>query len=105
MGELDEQINEAVDKASEGGRLNSTVAILVALAATCMALDNVKDGNIGQAMTQAQSKAVDSWSYYQAKSMKQNLAESTLDELLAIREIAPRSNEQALDKRIETYRG
>ena len=40
-----------------------------------MAIDNVKDGNIGQAMAQAQAKSVDAWSYYQAKGVKQNLAE------------------------------
>ena len=82
MGEIDETISEAVEKAGESkDSLNSLIAILVALIATFMALCNIKDGNIVQAMSQEQSKAVDSWSYYQAKSTKQNLAESVLDQL------------------------
>ena len=42
MAELGETISEAVERAGES-RLNSTVAILVALAATFVALMSVKD--------------------------------------------------------------
>jgi hypothetical protein len=80
MSDIGDTINEAVEHASES-RLNSIIAALVALAATFMALCNVKDGNIVQGMAQAQANAVDQWSYYQAKGMKQNLAEATLDQL------------------------
>ena len=82
MSEINETIAEAVEKA-EASRdtLNNVIAILVAVFATFMALGNIKDGNIVQAMSQDQSKAVDQWSYYQAKGMKQNLAESVLDQL------------------------
>jgi len=80
MSDISDTINEAVERASES-RLNSIIAALVAIAATFMALCNVKDGNIVQGMTQAQANAVDQWSYYQAKGMKQNLAEATLDQL------------------------
>jgi len=80
MADISETINEAVEHGSES-RLNSIIAALVAIAATFMALCNVKDGNIVQGMAQAQANAVDQWSYYQAKGMKQNLAEATLDQL------------------------
>jgi len=80
MSDIGDTINEAVEHASES-RLNSIIAALVAIAATFMALCNVKDGNIVQGMAQAQANAVDQWSYYQAKGMKQNLAEATLDQL------------------------
>ena len=86
MGDLDEKVTEALERAAES-RLNAVVAALVALAATFMALSNVKDGNIGQAMAQAQSQTLDAWNYYQAKSMKQNLAEATLDELVALKAV------------------
>jgi hypothetical protein len=79
MSDISDTINEAVEHADS--RLNSIIAALVALAATFMALCNVKDGNIVQGMAQAQANAVDQWSYYQAKGMKQNLAEATLDQL------------------------
>jgi hypothetical protein len=105
MGNLDEAVSEAVERSS-GSHLNSIVAMLVAIAATCMALDNVKDGNIGQGMAQAQAKMVDTWSYYQAKSMKQNLAEATLDELLALNASTPGKGGTSaeMDKRITSYR-
>ncbi|HEV7486083.1 MAG TPA: DUF4337 domain-containing protein [Thermoanaerobaculia bacterium] len=80
MADISDTINEAVERAADS-RLNSIIAALVAIAATFMALCNVKDGNIVQGMAQAQANAVDQWSYYQAKGMKQNLAEATLDQL------------------------
>jgi chromosome segregation ATPase len=105
MGDLDETIGSAVEQAAVS-RLHSIVAILVALAATLMALDNIKDGNVTQAMAQAQTHAVDAWSYYQAKSTKQNLAEATIDQLQAVRETTAAGNAglSDLDKRIAGYR-
>src|SRR5258708_19468238 len=61
--------------------LNSTVALCVAVSAAFVALCNVKDGNIVQAMAQAQANSVDAWSYYQAKSTKQHSAEGMHDHL------------------------
>ncbi|MEA2236924.1 MAG: hypothetical protein QOC81_1648 [Thermoanaerobaculia bacterium] len=86
MSDIDETISEAVEHGAES-RFNSIIALLVAIAATFMALCNVKDGNIVQAMQQAQSNGVDQWSYYQAKGMKLNLAESVLDQLMLQRAI------------------
>ncbi|HEX4964415.1 MAG TPA: DUF4337 domain-containing protein [Thermoanaerobaculia bacterium] len=107
MSEIDEAISEAVEKAKESSDpLNSVVAVLVALIATFMALCNIKDGNIVQAMSQEQAKAVDQWSYYQAKGTKQNLAESVLDQLTLQKQMSPSLPAPAaalLDKEIATY--
>jgi hypothetical protein len=78
MDELTDSIQESLEHAKES-KLNSKVAIMVALTATIMALCNIKGGNIVQAMGQAQSRGIDAWSYYQAKSTKQSLAENSLD--------------------------
>jgi hypothetical protein len=104
LADLDEKIAEAVEQARDSG-LNSIIALLVAIAATLMALDNIKDGNVGQAMAQAQNHAVDTWSYYQAKSTKQNLAEATLDTLQVMRatSAANAAGIAELDKRIAGY--
>jgi hypothetical protein len=86
------ELTDVVDDAVEGGsrdRLNSTIALTVAITATFTALCNVKDGNVVQAMAQDQASAVDAWSYYQAKGTKQNLAESTLDQLTLERDLRP----------------
>jgi len=47
MSELDEAINESLEHARES-KLNSKIAIFVALTATFMALCNIKGGNIVQ---------------------------------------------------------
>jgi hypothetical protein len=105
MSDIDETISEAVDLASES-RLNSIIALLVALAATFMALCNVKDGNICQAMQQAQANALDQWSYYQAKGMKMNLAESMLDQLTLQRAIlTDQKFAPMIDQKIVSYQG
>src|ERR1700686_5004153 len=103
MADVSDTINEALEHASES-RLNSIIALLVAIAATFMAVCNVKDGNIVQAMQQAQANALDQWSYYQAKGMKMNLAESVLDQLTLQRMIlADQKFAPLIDKKIESY--
>src|SRR4051812_7326096 len=87
MGELDEKISESLEKARES-RLNTVVAAFVAISATFMALANVKDGNIVQAMAQAQANGVDAWAYYQAKGTKQNLAVAAREQIELMRDTA-----------------
>ena len=101
--ELSEKIHEAMEHGHEGGGLGSAVALLVALAATFMALASVKDRNITLRMNQAQAKAIDTWNQYQAKSMKQNLAESTLDELTTLNTSTAGGAAEA-GKRIDSYK-
>jgi hypothetical protein len=64
-------------------RLNTRVAITVALLATFTGVCKVKDDNIVQAMQQAQSDRVDDWSYYQAKNVREEVARAAADELRA----------------------
>jgi hypothetical protein len=101
--ELSERIKEAVEHGHHESGLGNTIALLVALAATFVALVSVKDRNTTLHMDQAQAKAIDTWNYYQAKSMKQNLSEATLDQLTAARGSAAAAAAADLDKRIATY--
>src|SRR5437868_12029697 len=78
MSDIGDAIQEPIAEASKS-KINSRVALFVALTATFMALCNVKDGNIVQSMSQAQAHGIDAWSYYQAKSTKQSIAENTLE--------------------------
>ena len=113
MSDLSDTVSEAVDKAQESGggeggsNLNGLVAVTVAIVATFIAVCNVKDGNIVQAMQQAQSSGVDEWSYYQAKGTKLNIAESARDQLVLQRELAGSSmtaEARALvDKKLADY--
>ncbi|MGG9963723.1 DUF4337 domain-containing protein [Ferruginibacter sp. SUN106] len=77
MSDIAETIQEPLEQAGKSN-INSRVALFVALTATFMALCNVKDGNIVQSMSQAQAHGIDAWSYYQAKSTKQAIAENTV---------------------------
>lgn len=77
MSDINETISESVEEAGKS-KLNARIALLVAVTATFMALCNVKDGNIVQTMDQAQAHSIDAWSYFQAKSTKQSIAENTL---------------------------
>ena len=111
MADIKDAIGEVVDKSGQDSdRLNKVIALLVAILATLMALMalfNVKDGNIVQAMAQAQARSVNAWAYFQAKSTKQSLAETMLDQLTFERELeSPLTQEAAtlLDKKIAFYR-
>jgi len=105
MGEIDEKITDALDKARES-RLNTVIAALVAVTATLMALNNVKDGNIVQAMQQAQASGVDEWAYYQAKGTKQNFAVAAREQLEIMRDATPNPTPELrvmFDRRIAEY--
>jgi hypothetical protein len=100
MSDLVDTVNEAVERAREapgGGRfnLNTLVAISAAITATFIAGCNVKDGNIVQAMQQAQAGAVDEWATYQAKGTKLNIAESALESLRLQQKLTPPTSPEA----------
>ncbi len=78
MADIAETIQEPLEDAPKN-RINSMVALFVAITATFMAICNVKDGNIVQAMSQAQAHSIDAWSYFQAKSTKQSIAENAVE--------------------------
>jgi hypothetical protein len=77
MSELEDAARETLEEASRHDpKLTSMVAVLVAITATCMAIGQIKDDNLKQRMEHAQSKSVDTWSFYQSKSTKQLMAEN-----------------------------
>ena len=88
MAEIEDVVKETLESAAEGG-LTAAIALLVAVTATTMAICHIKDSNIVLAMNRVQTKTVDSWSYYQAKSNKQHLAENMLAQIRLQMEINP----------------
>jgi hypothetical protein len=105
MSDLAETVSETLGGGGDHDRLHSMIAVLVAVAATFMALCNVKDGNVVQNMAQDQAKQVDAWSYYQAKSTKQNIAESMIDELAVQRALATGAETRTLvDEKLAAYK-
>ena len=92
---------EAKDK-----RLNRMVAITVVVLSIVTGLCNIKDGNLVQAMQQAQSNSVDAWNEYQANKVKLHVAESTRAEIatLAAGNPAAAGELARLDGEITKYR-
>jgi hypothetical protein len=87
-------------------RLNNTIALLVAVTATALALTNIKDGNVVQRMSVARSQSVNAWAHYQAKSLKQSLAQSALDQLELQAQIVDRFEVRArITSKVAGYRG
>src|SRR5438477_11273819 len=95
MTDINDAIQEPIEEAGKT-KINSKVALFVAITATFMALCNVKDGNIVQAMSQAQAHAIDAWPYFQAKSTKESIAENSI-ELIRLK------NSKINDSVIEKY--
>ena len=67
-----------IDAEAKDKRLNRLVALTVVVLSIFMGLGQVKDGNIVQAMSQAQSNAVDRWGEYQATRTKLHIDETAL---------------------------
>jgi hypothetical protein len=85
-------------------RLNAWVAITVALLATFMGICKVKDDNIVQAMQQAQADKIDHWSFYQARNIRQEIAQASLAQLAITRAAAAQAQRPAVDSAIVKYK-
>lgn len=88
-------------------RLNTWVAITVALLATFMGICKVKDDNIVQAMQQAQADKIDHWSFYQARNIREEIAQSAVAQLTITRSAAssaPVAQRAQLDSAIARYK-
>lgn len=79
----DSSAHDAGEASAAHSRLNTLVAITVALLATFMGVCKVKDDNIVQAMQQAQADRIDHWSFYQARNLREEVARATADQLRA----------------------
>ena len=85
-------------------RLNAAVAVTVALLATFMGICKVKDDNIVQAMQQAQADKLDHWAFYQARNLRQELAEATATQLELAAPAAGAAQAAAYTTAINRYR-
>jgi hypothetical protein len=97
-------VDQAVEAAQRSSRLNATVAVTVAVLATFMGICKVKDDNIVQAMQQAQADKIDHWAYYQARNLRQEVAEATLTQLQLVPPAAGASQAAAREQAIARFR-
>lgn len=97
--------NEPAERLEDPGtrRLNTAVAVTVSLLATFLGVCKVKDDNIVQAMQQAQADKLDHWNYYQARNIRQDVAEAAVLQLKLARAAQPPQSQAAYDEPIARY--
>jgi hypothetical protein len=67
-----------VEMKAENARLNGLVAVTVAVLSVLMAISNIKNSNLVQAMAFAKASSVDTWNEYQATRIKLHIDEDAL---------------------------
>lgn len=98
-------VEQAADAAeARAARLNATVAITVAVLATFLGICKVKDDNIVQGMQQAQVDKLDYWAYFQARTIRADVAEAAATQLALAQAAAPPDKASAYEAAIATYR-
>lgn len=89
--------------AAARANLNTWVAISVALLATFMGICKVKDDNIVQAMQQAQADKIDNYSWYQARNIREEVANATVAQLKALQASASPQAQNVIQDQLKTY--
>jgi uncharacterized protein DUF4337 len=93
----------AAEESASKARLSTLVAITVALLATFLGVCNVKDGNIVQAMQQAQVEKLDNWSFYQARNTREEVGKAVLVQLKLAAAEAPPAEKPSYREAIAGY--
>lgn len=101
--EEDNEKKESAEANKAKNRLNTLVAISVALLATFMGICKVKDDNIVQAMQQAQADKIDNYSWYQARNVREEVARSTVAQLTLQAASVPPKAQAAYEEQIKAY--
>ena len=92
-----------MEENSDNNPLNMRVAVVVALLATFMGVCKVKDDNINQGMQQAQANKVDHWSFYQARNIREEVANAAIIQLKLAKAGRPASEQASYDEAITSY--
>ncbi len=100
----EKEAKEELAKDRAKSRLNTLIAVTVAILATFMGLCKVKDDNIVQQMQQDQAKSIDSWGWYQAKKTRVVAAKGIVDQLSLAILSAPAASKPAYEKKIAEYK-
>src|SRR5207342_1642570 len=95
--------DNAASRDGERIRLNTRVAITVALLATFLGVCKIKDDNIVQAMQQAQADRLDHWNFYQARNVRQEVAAAAAVQLKLASAGAPAGQQEAYRAAIASY--
>jgi hypothetical protein len=75
------EMAEEKEKPDGGHGLNSIVALTVTFLATFMAICEVKSGNVDQKMQRTQIDKNDTWAWYQARNVRQEVLDTSARQL------------------------
>jgi hypothetical protein len=98
-----EAVRGETEESKRRSRLNTSVAITVALLATFMGICKVKDDNIVQAMQQAQADKIDNYTWYQARNIREEIARATVAQLTAQSAAVPAEARAKFDEQIAAF--
>lgn len=102
----DDKVKENIDAPNDSEvkeRTNNLVAVSVAILAVFMAITKVTDDNVCQAMERIKADEVNTWSYYQSKSIKQNLAELGRAQLTGLARTASGDARAQIESQVSRY--
>src|SRR5256714_8697362 len=102
MESVSNESNDATPGRS-AAHLSTRVAATVALLATFLGVCKVKDDNIVQAMQQAQADRLDHWNFYQARNIRQDVAEAAVVQLRLAKAGRPVAEAAPYDEAIARY--
>ncbi|AFY73299.1 hypothetical protein Syn7502_01196 [Synechococcus sp. PCC 7502] len=100
---IQSKAEEEQKKEDRKDRLNTYIAITIALLATFIGICKVKDDNIVQAMQQAQADKVDQYNFYQARNIREEIDKSTITQLKLQAINQPVKLQSEYQKAIATY--
>lgn len=103
--DIEVPLPEKDSKDEKRERLNSWVAITVALLASFMGICKIKDDNIVQAMQQAQADKIDHWGWYQSLHVREDMMANELERLQLMLAAAPQDKEGIFQKQIAETQG
>jgi hypothetical protein len=102
--ETAEELREDSENDASNAKLNSFVAVAVAILATFMGVCNVKDDNVVQAMLAAHTEKVDQWNFFQARNIREEVMLASIEEMkLAKRGRTDAAEVAAYDEAIARY--
>lgn len=98
--DIEISLPEKNDKEDKRDKLNTWVAITVALLASFMGICKIKDDNIVQAMQMAQADKIDHWAWYQSLHTREDMMANELERLALMQTSAPQESVDAFKKQM-----
>jgi hypothetical protein len=95
--------NEERSRDHATARLGARVAITVALLAAFLGVCKVKNDKVVQAMERAETERLDHWNFYQARNIREDVANATAAQLRLSAAVAPASQAGAYRGAIAKY--